>query len=84
MIKSRRRGWAELIARMGKKRNAYKILVGKPEGERPLGRPRCRWDDNIRMDNREIGWMGVDWIHVAQDRDRWWVLVNTVMNLWVL
>jgi hypothetical protein len=62
---------------------AYRILVGKPEGKRPLGRPRRRWVDNIKMDLREIGWDGMDWIDVAQDRDQWRALVNTVMNLWV-
>jgi hypothetical protein len=67
---------------MGKKRNAYRILVGKPEGKRPL-RPRRRWVDNIKMDLREIGWDGVDWIDVAQDRDHWKALVNMVLNLWV-
>jgi hypothetical protein len=66
---------------MGEKRNAYRILVGKPEGERPLGRPRRRWEDNIRMDLREIGWGDMDWIDLAQDRDQWRTLVNTVMNL---
>jgi hypothetical protein len=55
--------------------------MGKPEGKRPLGRPRCRWEDNIRMDVREIGWGGMDWIDVAQDMDEWRALVNTVMNL---
>jgi hypothetical protein len=65
---------------MGQKRNAYRILVGKLEGKRPLGRPRCRWDD-IRMDLREIGWGGIDWIDLAQDRDQWRALVNMVMNL---
>jgi hypothetical protein len=65
------------------KRNSYRILVGKPEGKRPLGRPRRRWMDNIKMDIREIGWDGVDWIDVPQDRDRWRALVNTVMNLLV-
>jgi len=64
-------------------RNAYKILVGKPEGKRPLGRPRRRWEDNIRMDLREIGWEVVYWIHLAQDRDQGRVVVNTVMNLGV-
>jgi len=59
-------------------RNAYKILVGKPTGKRPLGKPRRRWEDNIRIDLREIGWEGVDWIHLAQDRDQWWAVVNTV------
>jgi hypothetical protein len=66
---------------MGEKRNAYRILVGKPEGRRPLGRPRRRWVDNITTDLREIGWDGVDWIDLAQDRDQWRALVNTVMNL---
>jgi hypothetical protein len=66
---------------MGEKRNVYRILVGKPEGKRPLGRPRRRWEDNIRMDLREIGWSGMDWIDVARDRDQWRALVNTVMNI---
>jgi hypothetical protein len=65
------------------KRNAYRILVGKPEGKSPLGRPSSRWVDNIKMDLREIGLDGMDWIHLAQDRDQWRALVNTVMNLWV-
>jgi hypothetical protein len=62
----------------------YRVLVGKPEGRRPLGRPRRRWEDGIRMDLEEIGWGGVEWIHLAQDRDRWRALVNAVMNLRVL
>jgi hypothetical protein len=62
----------------------YKVLVGKPEGKRPLGRPRRRWEDGIRMDLREIGWGSVEWIQLAQDRDRWLAIVNTVMNLRVL
>jgi hypothetical protein len=66
---------------MGEKRNAYRILVGKPEGRRPLGRHRHRWEDNIIMDLREIVWGGMDWIVLAQDRDQWRALVNTVMNL---
>jgi hypothetical protein len=66
---------------MREKRNAYRILVGKPEGKRPLGRPRRRWVDNIRMDLGEIGWYGEDGVHLAQDRDQWRALVNTVMNL---
>jgi hypothetical protein len=66
---------------MGETRNAYTILVGKPEGKRPLGRPRRRWVDNIKVYLGEIGWDGVDWIELAQDRDQWRALVNTVMNL---
>jgi hypothetical protein len=66
---------------MGETRNAYRILVGKPEEKRPLGRPRCRWVNDIKMDLTEIGWDGVDWIELAQDRDQWRALVNTVMNL---
>jgi hypothetical protein len=81
MIKSRRVKWAGHVVRMGENRNAYKILVGRPEGKRPLGRARHRWVDNIKIDHREIGWDGVDWIDLAQDRDQWRALVNTVMNL---
>jgi hypothetical protein len=66
---------------MGEKRNSYRILVGKPEGKRPLGRPTRRWVDNIKMDLREIGWGEVDWFDMAQDRDQWRALVNTVLNL---
>jgi hypothetical protein len=69
------------VAQMGEKRNAYRILAGKPEGKRPPGRPRRRWVDNIKMDLREIGWDGVDWMDMAQDRDQWRALVNTVLNL---
>jgi hypothetical protein len=65
---------------MGEKRNAYRLLVGKPEGKRPLGRPRP-WMDNIKMDFLEIGWGGVDWIDLAKDRDKWRALVNAVKNL---
>jgi hypothetical protein len=65
----------------GEKRNVYRILVGKPEGKRPLGRPRRRWEDNIRMDLREIGWRGMDSIDLTQDRDQWRALVNTIMNV---
>jgi hypothetical protein len=64
----------------GEKKNAYRILVGKPERKRPLARPRSGWEDNIKMDLREIGWGGMDWIDLTQDRDRWRALVNTVMN----
>jgi hypothetical protein len=67
----------------GEKRNAYRILVGKPEGKRPLGRSRCRWVDNIKIDLREVGWDGMDWISLVQDRDHWRALVKTVMNLQV-
>jgi len=58
----------------------YRVLVGKPEGMRPLGRPRRRWEDNIKMDLQEVGCGGMDWIELAQDRDRWWALANAVMN----
>jgi hypothetical protein len=81
MIKSRRMRWVGHVARMGEKRNAYRILVGMPEGKRPLGRSRRRSVDNIKMDLREIEWDGVDWIDLAQDRDQLWALVNTVMDL---
>jgi hypothetical protein len=80
VIKSRRLRWAGHVARMGERRGAYRALVGKPEGRRPLGRPRHGWEDNIKMDFREVGWGGVDWIDLAQDRDRWWAVVCTVMN----
>jgi hypothetical protein len=83
MTESRRMRWAGHVARMGEKKNAYRILMGKPEGRRPLERPRRRWVDNIKMDLRELGWDGVDWIDLAQDRDQWRALVNTVMNLLV-
>jgi hypothetical protein len=66
---------------MGEKRTAYRILVGTPEGQRPLGRQKSRWIDNIQMDLREIGWDGGDWIDLAQNRDHWRALVNAVMNL---
>jgi hypothetical protein len=69
---------------MGEERNVYRALMGKPEGKRPLGRPRRRWEVGIRMDLREIGWESVDWIQLAQDMDRWRALVSTVMNLRVL
>jgi hypothetical protein len=76
--------WAGHVARMGEERKAYKVLVGKPEGKRQLRRPRCRWEDGIRMDLREIGLGGVDWIRLAQDRDWWRDVVSVVMNLQVL
>jgi hypothetical protein len=81
IIKSRRIRWAGHVARMGEKMNAYRLLVGKPERKRPLGRPRRRWVDNIRMDLGEVGLGGVDWIDVVQDRNRWKALVNSVLNL---
>jgi transcription termination factor 2 len=82
VFRSRRMRWAGHVARTGKMKNAYTILVGKREGMRPLGRPRHgRWEDNIKMDLRVTGFGGVDWINLAQDRDRWRGLVNTVMNL---
>jgi hypothetical protein len=81
IIKSRRMRWAGHVARMGVKRNAYRLLVRKPEGKRPLGRPRRRWVDNIRMDLGEVGWRDVDCIGLAQDRNRWRALVNSVLNL---
>jgi hypothetical protein len=68
---------------MGEKRNVYRLLVGKPEGKRPLGRPRLRWVDNIKIDLLKIDWGDVDRIGLAQDRDKWRALVNAVMNLWV-
>jgi hypothetical protein len=81
IIKSRRMRWAGHVARMGKKRNVYRLLVGKPEEKRPLGRPRRRWIDNIKMDLLEIGVNVVGWIGLAPDRYRWRALVNAVMNL---
>jgi hypothetical protein len=81
VIKARRMRWVGHVARMGEVKGAYNILVGRPEGRRPLGRHSRRWEDNIKMDFREIGFGDVDWIHLAQDRDRWRALVNTVMNL---
>jgi hypothetical protein len=70
--------------RRGEERNVYRVLMGKPEGQRPLGRPRRRWEDGIIMDLKDTGWGSVDWIQLAQDRDRWLAVVNTVMNLRVL
>jgi hypothetical protein len=81
VMKAKKMRWAGHVARMGEVRGAYNILVRRPEGRRPLGRPRHRWDDNIKMDLWEIGFGDVDWIDLAQDRDRWRALVNTVMNL---
>jgi hypothetical protein len=81
VIKARRMRWAGHVACMGEVRGAYNILVGRPEGRRPLRRPRRRWEDNIKMDLRETGFGDVDWIHWAQDRDSWRAIMNTVMNL---
>jgi hypothetical protein len=81
IIKSRRMRRAGHVARIGEKRNAYRLLVGKPEGKRPLGRPRHRWVDNIMMDLGEVGCGDVAWIGLAQDRNRWRALVNLVLNL---
>jgi hypothetical protein len=83
IIKSRRMRWAGQVARIRENRSAYTLLVGKPEGKRPLGRPRRRWVDNIRMDLVEVGWSDVDWIDLTQVRDKWITLVNVIMNLWV-
>ena len=80
-IKLRRMRWAGHVARTGEERGVYRVLVGKPEGKRPLGRPRRRWADNIRMDLQEVGCGYVDWIGLAQDRDRWRTLVSAVMNI---
>jgi hypothetical protein len=84
VIKLRRMRWAGHVAHMGKVRGVYRVLVGKLEGKRPLGRPRHRWVDNIRMNLQEVGCGYVDWIGLAQDRNRWLTLVSVVMNLWVL
>jgi hypothetical protein len=82
VIKSRRMRWVGHVAQMGEGRGVYRVLVGKPEGKRPLRRPRCRWEDNIKMD-LEVGCGGINWSGVALDRDRWRALVNVVMNLQV-
>jgi hypothetical protein len=81
MIKSRKMRCMGHVGRMDEKRNTYRILVGKPEGKEPLGRPRCRWADNIKVDLRERGWGGMDWIDLAPDGDRCMALVTTVMKL---
>jgi hypothetical protein len=83
-IKTKRMRWAGHMARMGEERNVYRVLVGKPEGKRPLERPSRRWEDGIKMDLREICWGGVEWIQLAQDRDLWRAVVSAVMNLLVL
>jgi len=81
VIKSRRMRWAGHVARTGEERGVYRVLLGKPEGRRPLGSPRHRWVDNIRMDLREVGCGYMDWIGLAQDRDSWRTLMSAVMNL---
>jgi hypothetical protein len=83
VIKSRRMRWAGHVARMGEGRGVYRFLVGRPEGKRPLGRHRRRWEDNIKLDLREIGIDGANWIRLARDRVQWRAFVNTVMNFWV-
>ena len=80
-IKSRRMRWAGQVARMREGRGVHRVLVGKPEGKRPLRRPRRRWEDNIKMDVQEVECGSMDWIELAQDRDRWQALVNAIINL---
>jgi hypothetical protein len=84
VVKSRRMRWAGHVARVGEGRGVYRVLVGKPEGKRPLERPRRRWEDNIKMDLQEVAGGCGDWMELAQDRDRWRALVSTVMNFRVL
>jgi len=81
VVKSRRMRWAGDVACMGEGRGVHRVLVGKPEGKKPLGRPRRRWEDNIKMDLQEVGGGCEDWMELAQDRDRWRALVSTAMNL---
>jgi hypothetical protein len=76
--------WVGHVARLGERRGTHRILVGRPEGKRTLGRPKHRWEDNIKMALQEVEWGGVDWIHMAQDMNRWRAVVSAVMNLWVL
>jgi len=80
VVKSRRKRWAGHVVRMGERRVVHRVLVGKPEGKRPLGRPRRKWEDSIKMDLQEVGGVCGDWMELAQDRDRWRALVSTVMN----
>jgi hypothetical protein len=81
VVKSRRMRWAGHVAGMGEERGVHRVLVGKPEGQRPLGRPRRRWEEYIKMDVQEVGGGRWDWIELAQDRDRWRALVSTVKSL---
>ena len=83
VIKSRIMRWAGQVTCTGEGRGVDRVFVGKPEGNRPLGRTRCRWEDNIKMNLLEVGCEGTGWIELAKGRDRWWALVNAVMNLWV-
>jgi hypothetical protein len=83
MIKSRRIRWAGHVACMGEGRGVYRVLVGRHKGKRPLGRPRHRWEDNIKLDFREVKINRANWIQLAQDGAQWWACVNTMMNLWV-
>jgi hypothetical protein len=83
VIKSRIR-WAGHVARIGEQRGMYRVCVGKPKGKRPVGRPRHRWEDNIKIDLQEVGCGGMDWIRLAQDRESWRRIVNAVINLQVL
>ena len=83
VMKSIRMRWAGHVAHTGEERGVYRVLVGEPEGRRPLGRPRSRWEGNIKMDLQEVGYGGMDWIELAQDRDRWRELVNAAMKLQV-
>ena len=81
VVKSRRMRWAGHVARMGEDRDVHRVLVGKPEGKRSLGRPRHRWEDNIKMDLQEVGGVSGDWMELAQDRDRWRALVGMVRDI---
>ena len=80
IIKSRRMRWVGQVVLMGERKGVYRVLVGKPEGKKSLGRPRHGWEDNIKMELQEMGCGGMDWMELSQDRDRWWALVNVVMN----
>jgi hypothetical protein len=84
VINSRRLSWAGHVARVGEGRGVYRVLVGKPKSKRPMGRPRCRWEDSIKMDLREMGIDRASWIRLAEDRVQWRAFVNRVMNLQVL
>jgi hypothetical protein len=80
-IKSRKMRWVGHVARMGQERKVYKVSVGKPKGKRPLERPRCRWENGIRLELGETGFRDMEWIQLMQSRDRWWAVVNAMMNL---